>query len=210
MDNAGISYVIVSIGAPGIQGIPDTANATLFSKEINDDIYETYVKPYPTRFGFFATVPMQTVTAAALELDRAVTSLGAKGAMIHGYTEVINPATGAVEIQYLDDPRCLPFWAKVAELGVPIYLHPRAPPVSQQLMFNHADNSRSKYPGLVTAGWGFTAEAAVHSLRLMLSGLFDVYPDLQIILGHAGEGLPFLIHRIDTQISADAAHHLSA
>lgn len=207
MDNAGISYIVVSTSAPGIQGVSNITAATLMAIDINDEMFEKYVQPHPSRFGFFATVPLQNATAAALELERAVTVLGAKGAMIYGYTEVTIETTGAVDIVYLDDPRCRPFWAKVNELGVPIYIHPRAPPISQQLMFNHADNTHSKYPGLVTAGWGFTAEAAVHALRLMLSGLFDEYPSVQILLGHAAEGLPFLIHRIDTQLSGDAAHH---
>jgi predicted TIM-barrel fold metal-dependent hydrolase len=181
MDNAGISYIIVSISAPGIQGVPNMTAAIAVSKGINDEIFEKYVKPHPSRFGFFATVPLKNATAAALDFDRAVIVIGAKGAMIAGYTEVANADTGAVDIVYLDDPRCRPFWLKVNQLGVPIYIHPRAPPVSQQLMFNHADNTHSKYPGLVTAGWEFTADAAVHSLRLMLSGLFDEYPSVQII-----------------------------
>ncbi|KAF2036113.1 hypothetical protein EK21DRAFT_96093 [Setomelanomma holmii] len=159
MDNAGISYVIVSIGAPGIQGISDTANATKFATEINDELYNTYVKSYPSRFGFFATVPMQDPPAAAAELECAVTTLGAKGAMINGYTEVLNPDTGSVEIQYLDEARHEPFWAKVASLNVPIYLHPRAPPVSQQQIYNYANDSRSKYP----------RPLAVHTLRLMIT-----------------------------------------
>lgn len=210
MDNAGISYVVVSIGAPGIQGIPNATQAVQLAQEINDEIYTTYVKSHPSRFGFWASVAMQNATAAALELERSVKHLGAKGAMIHGYTEVLNPTTNEIEIQYLDEPRCMPLWAKVAELNVPIYLHPRSPPLNQQLMFNDASNTRTKYPGLVTAGWGFTAEAAVHSLRLMLSGLFDTYPSIQIILGHAAEGLPFLVHRIDTQLAADTSHHNTA
>lgn len=202
MDQSGIDYVIVSISAPGIQGVPDTANATKFATEINDEMYNTYVKPYPDRFGFFATVPMQDPTAAAEELERAVIELGAKGAAINGYTEIGTPDNFTV--QYLDEPVNAPFWAKVAKLNVPIYIHPRAPPVSQQQMYNTVSTNTSKYPGLVTAAFGFGAEVAVHSLRLMLSGLFDTHPSLQIILGHAGEGLPFLIHRSDTQLAGEA------
>lgn len=202
MDQSGIDYVIVSISAPGIQGIPDTAKATKLATEINDEMYNTYVKAYPDRFGFFATVPMQDPVAAAKELERAVKKLDAKGAAINGYTEIGTPDN--LTIQYLDEPINAPFWAKVAELNVPIYIHPRAPPVSQQQMYNHVSTNSSKYPGLVTAGFGFGAEVAVHSLRLMLSGLLDTHPTIQIIIGHAAEGLPFLIHRSDTQLAAEA------
>jgi predicted TIM-barrel fold metal-dependent hydrolase len=74
-------------------------------------------------------------------------------------------------------------------------------------MYNFPIARALSIPGLVTGGFGFSAEVAVHSLPLMLSGLFDRHPDIQIIRGHAAEGLPFLIHRTDTQLSADEAQH---
>jgi predicted TIM-barrel fold metal-dependent hydrolase len=202
MDNSGIGYVIVSQSAPNIQGVLDTANATKFATEINDEMYATYTSVYPDRFGFFAVVPMQDPLAAATELERSVTKLHAKGAAINGYTDIGPPENATV--RYLDDPLNEPFWSKVAELNVPVYLHPRAPPPSQQMMYNNANYTHSAYPGLVTGGFGFTAEVAVHSMRLMLSGLFDRHPSIQIILGHAAEGLPFLIHRSDHQLAHEA------
>jgi predicted TIM-barrel fold metal-dependent hydrolase len=202
MDNSGIGYVIVSQSAPSIQGVLDTANATKFSTDINDEMYDTYSRAYPDRFGFFATVPMQDPLAAATELERAIINLEAKGAAINSYTDIGSP--GNQRVRYLDDPLNEPFWDKVAELDVPIYIHPRAPPASQQMMYNNANNTRSAYPGLVTAGFGFSAEVAVHAMRLMLSGLFDRHPSIQLILGHAAESLPFLIHRSDHQLAHEA------
>jgi predicted TIM-barrel fold metal-dependent hydrolase len=199
MNNNGIGYVIVSQSAPSIQGVLSTANATKFATEINNEMYNTYISVYPDRFGFFATVPMQNPLAAASERERAVAKLKAKGAAINGYTD-----TGPATVRYLDDPINEPFWAKVTELNVPVYLHPRAPPLNQQMMYNNANNTHNAYPGLVTGGFGFTVEAAVSSPRLMLSGLFDRHPGIPIILGHAAEGLPFLIHRSDTQLAAEA------
>jgi predicted TIM-barrel fold metal-dependent hydrolase len=202
MDNSGIGYVIVSQSAPNIQSVLDTANATKFATETNDGMYADYTSVYPNRFGFFAVVPKQDPPAAATELERAVTELKAKGAAINGYTDIGPPEHATV--RYLDDPLNEPFWAKVAELKVPVYLHPRAPPANQQMMYNNANNTRSTNPGLVTRGFGFTAEVAVNSMRLMLSGLFDRYPSIQIILGHAAEGLPFLIHRSYLQLAHEA------
>jgi len=201
MNNSGIDYVIVSLSAPGIQGVYDTVSAIKFSTDINDELYFKYTDAYPDKFGFFATVPMQDPIAAACELERAVTVLGAKGAAINGYTDIGSPANSTA--RYLDDAVNAPFWSKVAALNVPIYLHPRTPPLSQQLLYNYPNNSLSAYPGLVAAGFGFGAETAGHALRLMLSGLFDTHPKIQIILGHAAEGLPFLIHRSDTQLAAE-------
>lgn len=201
MSNSGIDYVIVSLSAPGIQGVYDTTCAIKFSTDINNELYFKYADAYPDKFGFFATVPMQDPIAAASELERAVTVLGAKGAAINGYTDIGSPANSTA--RYLDDAVNAPFWSKVAALNVPIYLHPRTPPLSQQQLYNYPNNSLSAYPGLVAGGFGFAAETAGHALRLMLSGLFDTHPNIQIILGHAAEGLPFLIHRSDTQLAAE-------
>ena len=87
-------------------------------------------------------------------------------------------------------------WAAVADLGVPVYLHPREPlPVQQAIC--------AGYESLVGSAWGFAHETATHAVRLMLSGLFDRHPGVQVILGHLAEGLPFLLprleHRLDKQ-----------
>lgn len=191
MNDSGIGYVIVSLTSPGIEGVLDVANATKLASQVNDQVYTDYVRAYPDRFGFFAVVGMSDPSSAALELERAVTQLGAKGVIINGYS-MIGTADNYT-VQYLDDDVCDPFWAKVAELNVPVYLHPRPPPPSQQLLM-------SGYPMLAHASYGFGTETGGHALRLMLSGLFDRYPSVQIILGHCAEGLPFLIHRIDARL----------
>lgn len=193
MNDSGIGYVIVSLTSPGIEGVFDTANATNLATQANDEMYANYVQAYPERFGFFAAVSMQDPSAAALELERAVTQLGAKGVLINGYSQIGSASNYTV--QYLDEEQCEPFWAKVSELGVPVYLHPRPPPPTQQLLFGNG-----KYPMLAHAAYGFGTETAGHALRLMLSGVFDRYPGIQIILGHCAEALPFLVNRIDTRL----------
>ncbi|GME25183.1 hypothetical protein GTA08_BOTSDO03419 [Neofusicoccum parvum] len=205
MDDSGIGYVIVSLTSPGIEGVFDPANATAFARQANNEMYTNYVQPYPDRFGFFASVPMQDPTAAAAELERAVTQLGALGALINGYAQLGTPANHTV--RYLDDPACAPFWAKVAELDVPVYLHPRPPPPSQQQLYHG-------YPMLAHAAYGFGAETAGHALRLMLSGLFDRHPSVRVVLGHCAEALPFLAHRVDQRLligvpGADGPHQRS-
>ena len=116
----------------------------------------------------------------------------AVGVMVNGYTNIGDNQTG----RYLDHPSFAPLWSTLAELEVPLYLHPREPLPSQTVIYDG-------YPSLVGSAWGFGYETATHAVRLMLSGLFDDHPNVQVILGHLGEGLPFLLprleHRLDKQ-----------
>ena len=89
---------------------------------------------------------------------------------------------------YLDDKRYWPILAKAEELGVPIYLHPSAPMMNELRTYGLA---------LAGAAFGFGLETATAMMRLVLSGAFDAFPKLTIILGHYGEGLAFLMQRID-------------
>ena len=59
------------------------------------------------------------------------------------------------------------------------------------------------FPGLLTAAWGFTVETATQALRMVMSGLFEEYPGLKIILGHLGEGLPLYLWRINMGFARD-------
>jgi gamma-resorcylate decarboxylase len=95
--------------------------------------------------------------------------------------------------QYLDEAPVWDFWARVEALGVPVYLHPRSPLPNQRRVYEG-------YSVLADSPWGFGAETAIHTLRLILSGLFDRFPRLRIILGHLGEGLPFLLPRVESRL----------
>ena len=179
MDKAGIDRAVLSLFQPGIQGERDTATAIRKAKAVNDMLAERIAK-HPARFRGFAAVPMQDPRKAGDELERAVKELGFKGALVNGHTRGV----------YLDDARCLPFWERVAALDVPIYLHPANP-----MMIPAAFEG---YPGLAQAIFGWAAETGGHALRLVLSGLFDRFPSLTIILGHMGEALPLYLWRSDT------------
>lgn len=177
MDEAGIDMQVLSL-VPGVQ-IIDASSAITLAKKVNDRLSKV-VKAHPQRFAGLATIPPQAPDAAAAELKRAVSELGLKGAMIFSH----------VKGEYLDDKK---FWAifEMAEkLDVPIYIHPRPPSPDMIKPF-------TAYPGLDGAMWGYSAEAGLHAMRLILSGLFDKYPGLQIILGHMGEGLPYWLWRMD-------------
>lgn len=192
MDDGGISYQIVSLTSPGIEGILNADEAVELARKTNDHIYETYVRAYPERFGWICSVPLQQPVEAAKELERCVTQLGALGVLINGFTNM--SAEDINEIQYLDEPQCDPFWAMLSKLDVPLYLHPRLPPPSQQRLYKG-------YPNLAQAAYGFGVETGGHALRIMCSGVLDRYPNVQIILGHCAEALPFLIHRVDHRMA---------
>jgi predicted TIM-barrel fold metal-dependent hydrolase len=174
-----------------VQGIIDKKKAVELAREANDYAYSC-IRKYPKRLSAFAAVPLQDPKGAADELERAVTDLGLKGALINGYTN-IGPDE---EVQYLDEAPLEEFWERVSKLKVPVYLHPREPLPSQT-------RSIRGYPELGGSAWAFAYETSSHAVRLMLCGLFDQYPALQVILGHLGEGLPFMLprmqHRLDQQ-----------
>ena len=195
MDRAGIELCILSLTSPGVQGITDVSAAEHVARSANDYAAKI-VRAHPDRFSAFASVALQNPASAAVELDRAVTELGFKGALINGYTSV-GPGE---EVRYLDEEPLREFWSAVARLNVPVYLHPREPLPSQM-------RSIRGYPELGGSAWAFTYETSSHALRLMLSGLFDEFPGLQLILGHLGEGLPFILprmqHRLDEQFEGE-------
>jgi 2,3-dihydroxybenzoate decarboxylase len=180
MDEAGIDMSVLSVTTPGIQGVADAKMAVDLARQVNDFL-AGQIQKRPSRYAGFAAVPMQDPTAAAIELERAIRQLGFKGALINGQT-------GG---HYLDDQRFLPFWERVHDLGVPVYLHPGELPDHPALF---ADR-----PELNGPVWAWTTDTGGHALRLVFSGLFKRFPRLKVILGHMGETLPYLLWRLDSR-----------
>jgi len=188
MDAAGIDLQVLSHGAPATQRIEGDL-AVQVAKGANDRLFEN-IKKYPGRFEAFAVLPSNEPKAAADELERAVTKLGFKGAMLHGlsYGEKNSGL-------FLDDKRFWPIYERAQKLDVPIYLHPAVP--HPAVVEAYYKDYLQQFPGLLTAAWGFTVETATQGIRMVLSGVFDKYPGLKMILGHLGESLPFSLWRID-------------
>jgi len=182
MDEAGIDVQVLSHSIPGLQGV-DAATGVPLAQRTNDRLAEA-VRAHPDRFAGFAALPTADPRAAADELERTVTKLGFKGAMINGLT-------GGV---FHDDERFWPIYERAAALDVPIYIHPALPQAA--VVEAYYKGYVEKHPGLLRAGWGFTVETATQGIRFVLSGVFDAHPGLKIILGHMGEGLPFYLWRI--------------
>jgi 5-carboxyvanillate decarboxylase len=178
MDKAGVEMQVLSIGSPGVDEI-DVESGTKMAKVVNDGMAKA-IKLHPDRFAGFAAIATGDPQEAAKELERAVKELGMKGAKIssHGRGE------------YLDLKKYWPFWAKAEELDVPIYLHPKEPPPDMIKPY-------LTYPILSTAMWGFAADAGLHAVRLICSGLFDEHPGVKVIMGHLGESIPLWLWRMD-------------
>lgn len=183
MDAHGIDMQIVSYSSP-IQLVPE-ARAVDLAKTANDRLARA-IAEYPSRFGGFALLPWQAPHAAAEELERAVTELGLSGVLIVG-----RPGS-----DFVDHQRYAPVLAKLNDLRVPLYVHPFHPvPAVQQAYYGGFSPEVTTQFSL--GGWGWHHEAGIHVLRLILSGAFERFPDLEVISGHWGEMVPFYLPRLD-------------
>ncbi|MBV9627284.1 MAG: amidohydrolase [Xanthobacteraceae bacterium] len=190
MDEAGVDIQVLSHGAPGGQKLPDDIAVEL-ARGVNDRLHAA-IKLHPTRFAGFAMVPTNDPRKGADELERCITKLGFKGAMLHGLANGV----------FLDDKRFWPIYERAEALDVPVYFHPSFP--QQAVIDAYYKEYVESVPTILSAGWGFTVETATTALRLVLSGLFQHCPKLKVILGHLGEGIPFLMARMDEALSRQA------
>src|SRR4051812_38156952 len=195
MDEAEIDVQVISHLQPGPQ-IFDRDMSVALAREANNILHDG-ITVHPDRFAGFAALPTPNPEAAADELERAVTTLGFKGAMVHGLTNGV----------FFDDQRFWPIFARAQALDVPLYVHPAVP--HRAVAEAYYKDYLQDFPSLLTAAWGFTVETATQGIRLVLSGVFDVYPDVRIILGHMGEGLPFLLWRINHALSRPGNRRVS-
>lgn len=180
MDAAGLDVQVLSLNSPGIQAEPDPAVAVTRAAAVND-LLAAMIAAHPDRFAGFAALPLQDGQAAAKELERSVTQLGMRGALVNAHTQG----------RYLDDPALRVVWEYAQGLDVPLYLHPA----------NGVDTAHvlSGHPELVGPMWSWGTDTASHALRLVFGGVFDDFPEAKLLLGHMGEGLPYAAWRLDSR-----------
>lgn len=181
MDEAGIDMQVMSLNVPGCEQFDPREGAPV-ARESNDELADV-IRAHPGRLaGLAALAPdPDRPEVAADELERCVRELGFHGAKINSH----------IRDTYLDDRRYWPILERAAALGVPVYLHPVLPHGN---MIRPYEGYGWALPG---PGLGFGHETAVHAMRMVYSGVFDRFPDLQIVLGHLGEGLYFWLYRLD-------------
>jgi 2,3-dihydroxybenzoate decarboxylase len=180
MDEACIARAVLSVSGPGVQEERDTATAVRNARASNDFL-AGQVQKRPDRYSGFAHLAMQDPKAAADELERCMRDLKFCGAMINGHTNG----------EYLDAPRLYPFWERAEALGAVIYLHPGDPVAPLPVL--------GDYKVLHRPMWGWGVETGSHALRLVVSGTFERFPKVKLVLGHLGETLPYLLWRFDSR-----------
>lgn len=185
MDEGGVDVQVLSVTTPSLHNLEPEESVAL-ARRTNDLVAATIAK-HPTRFQGFATLPNAAPADAALELERGVRQLGLSGAMLCGRTREKN----------LDHPDFRPMFQTAAKLGAPLYIHPQIPQraVREALYSGFGDPVDTAFAAF---GLGWHYEAGIQFVRLVLAGVFDEYPDLQIILGHWGEVVLFYVERLNS------------
>jgi predicted TIM-barrel fold metal-dependent hydrolase len=190
MDEGGVDLAVLSLAAPGVEQL-DPDEAVRLARDCNDQLAAA-VQRYPDRLAGFATLPTSAPDRAAEELERGVRQLGFLGAVINGHSRG----------RYLDDTFFEPVLARAAALQAPIYLHPTIPPAGV-IESSYAGFAEPVTFALATVGWGWHINTATHALRMILGGVFDRHPSLQMIIGHMGEGTSFMLPRFDATLKPE-------
>ncbi len=177
MDATGIDMHVLSLTSPGAQ-VFDAATGTSLARSSNDQLAEA-IRRHPRRFVGLTAIAPHDPARAAQEIERGIQQLGLKGVIINSHSRG----------EYLDDQKFWDIFAAAEACDAPIYIHPNTPPPGMIQPFLQS--------GLDGAIYGFSVETGLHILRLIVSGLFDRFPKLRIVIGHTGEALPFWMFRLD-------------
>jgi 5-carboxyvanillate decarboxylase len=177
MDSFGIDMQLLLLTAPGVQ-VFDADTGTALAADSNDQLAAA-IAANPERLAGLAAVAPQSPRHAAKEIERAMTRLGLNGVVINSHTKG----------EYLDDQKFWEILESAEANGAPIYIHPRNPAPAMLEPYL----SRQLEAGIL----GFAADVALHTIALITSGAFDRFPNLKLVIGHGGEGIPYMLYRID-------------
>ncbi|OGT78968.1 MAG: hypothetical protein A3I78_06735 [Gammaproteobacteria bacterium RIFCSPLOWO2_02_FULL_56_15] len=177
MDRLGIQKQVLMLTAPGVQ-IFDAPTGTSLAQVCND-VQAEAIRNHPDRFAGLTVIAPQDPQAAVRELQRGMTALGLKGAIVNSH----------INGEYLDERKYWPILEAAASLNAPVYIHPTPPP--KQMGQDYV------WRGLEGALAGFSHEVWLHTMAIITSGAMDEFPKLKIVIGHMGEGMPLLMYRFD-------------
>jgi hypothetical protein len=193
MDESGIDIQVLSLAALGKEKL-SAADQTAIFRGVDDELAAAIAR-HPHRYRGFCTPPLKDPKNAAKEIERSLKLPGMVGVLVDGTTDG----------KFLDAPEFFPVLETIAAHNVPLYIHPAPPPEPVfKAYYDHLPEPTGML--LSIAGWGWHSETAIHVLRLVLSGVLDRLPTLQIIVGHMGEALPFFLARTDAVLSGAAKH----
>ncbi len=188
MDAAGVDMSVLSVNIPTPDMLePELAEAG--ARICNDAIAELCQR-HPDRFIGIASLPLNDLPGAINELDRAVAELDLRGVFLPSHVNGVP----------LDDARFEPFYARAAELGIPLALHPTVP------TWGGAIQDHSMIPMA-----GFMVDTSFAMLRLILGGVLERHPRLTVIHPHCGGVLPYLMGRVveQTEVKRRGREHIS-
>jgi aminocarboxymuconate-semialdehyde decarboxylase len=174
MARAGIDMQILSLSIPSVDAFNPEEGIT-FAQMVNEELSEIS-KKYPDRFAFFATIPLKAKEDAIPELKRAVEELGAKGVILGSN----------IDGKPLDRPEFRSFFSHVAEMDIPVLIHPMTP------AGNEAMNDYRLAPMI-----GFEMDLCLATVRIIMSGILRDFPNLKFIISHLGGAIPYFIERIE-------------
>ena len=180
LDRFGDYHQVLSLANPPIEllGPPDrTPDLARLANDGLADICRRYPDRFPT---FVASLPMNNIEAAIQEADRAIGGLGARGVQV--FTNVAGKP--------LSDRQFRPLFARMAQHGLPVWVHPMRGPQ----FADYAGEQASENEIWFTFGWPYETSACM--TRLIYSGLFDELPGLTIITHHMGGMIPYFAGRI--------------
>ncbi|KTD18450.1 amidohydrolase family protein [Legionella jordanis] len=180
MDKNQIDIQILSLSVPsGVDSsAEDAKQAPSLARDANDVLFEA-IEAFPERFRGFAAIAPYEVEEGVKELIRAINELKFIGWLTHSN---FGPD------EYLDNRKYWPLLEAAESLNVPVYIHPTVPTMKEFAKYGFA---------LAGSAVGFQFDTALCLMRMILSGVFDRFPRLKIILGHLGETLVFLMERLD-------------
>jgi len=173
MDELGIDLEVLSTSLPP-QSFGDKADLHL--AQMTNDFIANLCRKYPSRFKGFASVPLGNPSYAIKELNRAINDLGLIGIATGTYISRI-PLTST---EYLS------FFAEVNRMKLPIHLHPSVP-IGIDIMTRYH----------LGAWIGFLFETTIAASKMVFDGIFERFPDINLILSHFGGTIPFVVHRMD-------------
>ena len=175
MNRARVDLAIVSLTCPNVYfGGAEVSLAA--ARAVNDEMAEAQAA-YPGRIRFLASLPWEYPESAVGELERACTR-GAVGVMVLANVAGLS----------LTDPRFAPIWQAIDARGLPVLVHPSAPPGTPVLDLRAFN---------LIASVGFMFDTTLAVGRMIFDGFLDRYRRLRIIAAHAGATLPYLVGRLD-------------
>ena len=176
MDAAGVDMAIVTLTSPNCYF--GAGRVSLEAARVVNDDMAAQQKRYPQRIRFMCSLPWQHPKLALAELKRCCDELGAVGVMV----------LANVAGRSLTEKDFAPLWREIDKRGLPVLVHPSAPPGTKEL-------DVAKYNLIASVGFMFDTSLAVS--RMIFDGFFDRYPNLKLIAAHGGGTLPYIAGRLD-------------